>query len=257
MARQGLVGNLRRSEPQRPRLQELAPGAVERPLDLDRHPEHLLRPQEQAAELAALRRIEAGARRAGRSSGVLLVRASGAVLRPARLGAEKDHVDRMLRAVALRPSQGEALLLPAKQVAIGHHLALRDRGTEAGRSAEEHLPGGGAAQPSAGRARGDEWLDEDRHRRLRRIDAARGPAGAARRAEASSPKCASWVRYASASMHVPPGVGSPACASAARLAALGPNRSESAASSESSGTAIDARSLIARGPRSRRSDRPP
>src|SRR5438128_5574838 len=92
MARQGLVGSLRRSEPQRPRLQELEPGAFERPLDLDRDPEHLLRPQEQAAELAALRRIEAGARRAGRSSGVLLVCAAGAVLRPARLGAEKDPI---------------------------------------------------------------------------------------------------------------------------------------------------------------------
>src|SRR2546421_8098701 len=116
MARQGLVGNLRRSEPQRPRLQELEPGAVERPLDLDRDPEHLLRPQEQAAELAGLRRIEAGACGARRWRGVLLVRAAGAVLRLPRLGGEKARI-------------------ASKQVAIGHHLSLRDRGTEAGRSA--------------------------------------------------------------------------------------------------------------------------
>ena len=82
--------------------------------------------------------------------------------------------------------------LAAEHDAVGHHLALRDRRAEPPGRAEQHVAFGGLAQAAAGGTRGDERLDQHRHRGRGGIEAVvghvaarvggpqRGPAGAHR-----------------------------------------------------------------------------
>ena len=130
MAGRRFVPDLCRFEPERARLQQLEAGPVEGPLDLDGEPEHFLRTQEEAAELADLRSIEADPGHGLLARNAPLMRAAGALLGTAPLDTEK------LRAAP-------------EQVAIGQRLALRNRGTQARRRGEKHSSGSRVAEPSA------------------------------------------------------------------------------------------------------------
>ena len=133
---------------QRPPLEQLESGIVERPLDLDGLPENLLRSAKHAAELDRLMLVEAGlAHQLGRDC-----LRHGARLMPAGFPVVlATGIDRAHRTV--RPQSD----------AIGDDLALGDGGAEAPRGADEHPAVGRPAEAASGGVRFHERLDKHGH----------------------------------------------------------------------------------------------
>ena len=109
-----------------------------------------------------------------------------------RLGRRRPAMGAGDAVVFLTDGRTKQLARRTELEAIGRHLALRDRGAQPPRRADQHLSVGRSAQSAAGRARAHERLNEHRHRRVRRVQIVRrhvaqrprrperGPAGADR-----------------------------------------------------------------------------
>ena len=147
-----------RLEIERPCLQQLESGLVHRPFDLDRHAHYRLGPLHEPAELRRLRAGEAGRARARTRGGRL-----------AQVGAARG-VRQLLEA-------GDGLAHPpvtGEHVAVGRHLALRDRRAQTPGRIDEHVVLGSAGQRAARCSRSDQGLNQHGHGGIGGIEIVRG-----------------------------------------------------------------------------------
>ena len=155
MGEPDLVGHQRRLHVQRPRLQELEARLVERPFDLDRRLQQILAFAQLAAEFGGLPGRQA------RLDGVLL-----------RHRERRDLAVAAGVAVVLAAGlDGAHETLSAEHDAVRHHLALCDRGAEPPGRTDQHVAFGGFAQTATRRSRGDQRLNQHRHRGRGRVEA--------------------------------------------------------------------------------------
>ncbi len=146
---------MRRRHMQRPGLQQLEPGVIERPFDLDRHAEHVLAFAHQTAKNGGLAGFQAG--RAYQFIRHFFRRGGGAIA-----GIMHAGLAMMLAAGFVRTHEPVA----AQHDAVRHDLALGNRRAEAPCRADQHLAVGGFAQAAARGASHDQRLNQHRHRRV-------------------------------------------------------------------------------------------